>query len=223
MDLAKSYDFFKPEECTETIHIIGCGSVGSTVAENLVRFGLKDIVLYDFDYVEARNIANQMFTSKDIGRLKVEALADMLAAINPDVTEDLQLMNEGWIGQKLYGYVFLCVDNIELRRKIAEENKGNPSIKGMFDFRTALTDAQHYAADWKKIDMVKSFINTMNFSHEEAKVEAPVSACNVELSVCPTIRIIVGLGVSNFINFLQGKPLKKVIIADAFGHKTTAF
>ena len=39
MDLIKSYDFFKPESCSDRIHIIGCGAVGSTVAENLIRFG----------------------------------------------------------------------------------------------------------------------------------------------------------------------------------------
>lgn len=223
MDLVKSYDFFKPEDCREAIHIIGCGSVGSTVAENLARFGVKNMILYDFDEVESRNIANQMFTNKHIGRPKVEALSEMLLEINPDLEGFLETEPKGWVGQKLYGYVFLCVDNIELRRKIAEENKGNSAIKGMFDFRTSLTDAQHYAADWKKKDMVQSFLNTMNFSHEEAKAEAPVSACNIELSVCPTIRVIVGLGVSNFINFVKGNPLKKMIIADAFEHQTTAF
>ena len=62
MDLSKSYEFFKPEMCEERIHIIGCGSVGSTVAENIARFGLTKITLYDFDYVEQHNIANQMFT-----------------------------------------------------------------------------------------------------------------------------------------------------------------
>ena len=40
LNLSKSYDFFKPEAVRERIHIIGCGSVGSTVAELLARFGL---------------------------------------------------------------------------------------------------------------------------------------------------------------------------------------
>ena len=76
MDLIKSYDFFKPEMCKGRVHIIGCGSVGSTVAENLARFGIEDMVLYDFDIVEEHNLVNQMFTKEDVGRLKTEALAD---------------------------------------------------------------------------------------------------------------------------------------------------
>ena len=37
MDLSKSYDFFQPSMTDGRIHIIGCGSVGSALAELLVR------------------------------------------------------------------------------------------------------------------------------------------------------------------------------------------
>lgn len=223
MDLSKSYEFFKPEMLESRVHIIGCGSVGSTVAENLVRFGITRMTLYDFDKVEAHNLANQMFRNSDVGRLKVEAVADMLCEINPDCESELKLVPEGWTGQRLSGYVFLCVDNIDLRREIATKFKDNPYVKGMFDFRTRLTDAQHYAADWSDPRMVEAFLNSMAFSHEEAKKETPVSACNVELSVAPTIRLIVACGVSNFINFVKGEPLKKLILADAFHFMIDAY
>ena len=216
MDLSKSYEFFKPEMLQSRVHIIGCGAIGSTVAENLARFGITNITLYDFDYVEPHNIANQMFRSTDIGKLKVEALADALLDINPDCKEGLKLVPEGWKGQRLSGYVFLCVDNIDLRREIAEKNRNNPYIKGMFDFRMRLTDAQHYAADWSDKPMVENFLRSMAFSHEEAQAETPVSACNIVLSVVPTVRMIVACGVSNFINFVKGGPLRKFIQVDAF-------
>jgi len=45
LNLAKSHDFFKPEDVRERIHIIGCGSVGSAVAELLARFGLTKLTL----------------------------------------------------------------------------------------------------------------------------------------------------------------------------------
>jgi tRNA A37 threonylcarbamoyladenosine dehydratase len=148
MDLSKSYEFFQPDKCDSRIHIIGCGSVGSTLAELLVRYGLTKITLYDFDSVEPHNLANQMFDSSDINEPKVNAVAKHLYDINPDIAEDLKLVATGWTGQKLNGYVFLCVDNIDLRREIVEQNMNNPFILAMFDFRTRLTDAQHYAADW---------------------------------------------------------------------------
>lgn len=223
LNLSKSYDFLNPEEVKERIHIIGCGSVGSTIAELLARFGLTRLTLYDFDIVEPKNLANQMFRQEHVGLTKLEALTKMLCEINPEILKALKLEPDGYAEQKLSGYVFLCVDNIELRRKIAEENKNNPYIKAMFDFRTRLTDAQHYAADWSDIKQTDDFIRSMNFTHDEAKTETPVSACNVTLSVAPTVRVICSLGVSNLINFVKGGKLKMFIQIDAFKFILDAF
>jgi siroheme synthase (precorrin-2 oxidase/ferrochelatase) len=223
MDLSKSYEFFQPDLLKSKIHIIGCGSVGSTVAENLARFGIENMVLYDFDKVEPHNLANQMFSKDDIGMLKTEAVAKMIEEINPDTKGKIKLINDGWHGQKLAGYVFLCVDSIELRREIVESCKGNEYVKAFFDFRTRLTDAQHYATDWADKKMVQAFINSMAFSHEEAAEETPVSACNVTLSVAPTVRMICAAGVSNFINFVKSGEIKKFIQLDAFSFLMEAF
>ena len=192
MDLSKSFEFFNPDKCAKTrIHIIGCGSVGSTLAVCLARLGLTNISLYDFDVVEAHNLANQMFTTEDIGKPKTAAVAEMLHKINPDIDSELKIFDKGYDKQRLSGYVFLCVDSIELRRRIVKENATNMNIKAVFDFRTRLTDAQHYAA-------------------------TPVSACNVSLSVAGTIWTIVSFGVSNFVNFVNKGVLKKIILVDAF-------
>ena len=223
MDLSKSYEFFQPEKNTDRIHIVGCGSVGSTVAENLARSGVTNMTLWDFDVVESKNLANQMFRLADIGKPKTEALVKTLSEINDGVLDSIKLMPKGWQGEQLSGYVFLCVDNIELRKQIVEKHMDNPYIKAMFDFRTRLEDAQHYAADWNDHKMKKDFLASMSFTHDEAKEETPVSACNVTLSVCPTIRIICGLGVANFMNFWNGKSLKKLILADVFNFMLDAF
>lgn len=42
--------------------------------------------------------------------------------------------------KKLTGYIFLCVDNIDLRRRIVEENKNNIFIKGILDCISPLKD-----------------------------------------------------------------------------------
>lgn len=217
MNLVKSQDYFNPLDVKQRCHIIGCGSVGSTVAELLVRLGLTDISLYDFDTVSAHNIANQMFFESDIGRLKVDAVNDMLCAINPEAKDGIKLCPDGWKpGMSLSGYVFLCVDNIDLRREIVTSNKFNQSIIAVFDFRTRLEDAQHYAADWKNPYMIKNLLNSMDFSHEEAKASTPVTACNVEMGVAPTVRMICNVGVANFMNLIRGRKLKKIITVDAF-------
>ena len=218
MDLSKSFEFFNPDLFKDGIHIIGCGSVGSTVAELLARFGIAEMCLYDFDIVEDHNLVNQMFTRKDLGKEKVKQVAENLKAINPDI--NLTLFEEGWTGQRLYGYVFLCVDNIDLRRQIVTENKFNDAIKAVFDFRTGLTDGQHYAADWSEMKDKKALLATMDFTHEEAQKAVPMSACHVALCVAPTVRLVSNVGVCNFINFVKGLPLQKAILTDAFNFMT---
>ncbi|MEG2121686.1 MAG: hypothetical protein RRZ64_06480, partial [Rikenellaceae bacterium] len=84
-------------------------------------------------------------------------------------------------------------------------------------------DAQHFAADWRDKKMVANLIKTMQFSHEEALADTPVSACNSPLSVAPTIRSIVAYGVSNFMNFVKGKSLKTLIVTYPFDYVVDAF
>jgi hypothetical protein len=223
MNTNKFYDFFKPDLVTERIHIIGCGAVGSLVGETLARMGLTKITLYDFDTVEPHNIANQIFTEADLGKPKVTALSQRMLAINPDMEADLRVQPVGYQAQRLSGYVFLCVDSIDLRRKIATEYKGNPFIKAMFDFRMRLTDAQHFAADWADEKAVTSFLNSMQFTSAEAKEQTPVSACNLTLSVIPTVWTVVSLGVANFMNFAQGKGYKCIIYSDPFAASVEAY
>ena len=223
MDLSKSYEFFQPEKITDRIHIVGCGSVGSTLAENLARCGLTRLTLWDFDKVEAHNIVNQMFTQEQVGMSKVEALADILYNINPDIKDDIELKPDGWKGKLMSGYIFLCVDNIDLRRQIVERHMDSPYVKAMFDFRTLLEGAQHYAADWSDYDMKQAFLKSMQFSHEEAAEETPVSACGITLGVATTVRLICALGVNNFINFVKGNGIKKLVLIDGFTMTLDAF
>lgn len=216
MNISKSYDFFKPELVKERIHIIGCGSVGSTIAENLARCGITNMSLYDFDIVEPHNVNNQMFRNSDVGKLKVVALSELLAEINPDITDKLELVKDGWKGKMLSGYIFLAVDNIEIRRKFVEQHKSNPYVKAVFDVRTGLTFAQHYAADWSNCEQVNALLDSMQFSHEEVAEETPVSACGVTLGVVTTVRLISALCVNNFIKFAKKEGIWKFVQIDGF-------
>ena len=216
MDLSKSYEFFQPEKDTSRIHIVGCGSVGSTLAENLARCGVTKMTLWDFDKVEAHNICNQMFRQQDIGKLKVDALKDILTDINPEIADEIELKPEGWQGKLMSGYIFIAVDNIELRKSIVEKHMDSPYVKAVFDFRTLLESAQHYAADWSDYKMKQDLLKSMQFSHEEASEETPVSACGVTLGVATTVRLICALGVNNYINFVKGNGIWKFTQIDGF-------
>lgn len=219
MDLVRSYEFFKPEKCDGRVHIIGCGAVGSTVAENIARLGITKVSLYDFDTVEAHNVANQMFFATDIGKLKVDAVYENMKRINPEIetgSKGARLFKHGYSDQPLDGYVFLAVDNIELRKKICEDNAGNPAIKGIFDIRIGLEDAQHFAADWQNVKDQEKLLSTMQFTQAEADEQQPVSACNQPLSVAPTIRYVCSIAVANFMRMVKGEPWKHTVFANPF-------
>lgn len=216
MDLSKSYEFFNPDKDDSMIHIVGCGSVGSTVAENLVRCGVTNLTLWDFDDVEPHNIANQMFTEKHVGMPKVEALKDILFDINPEIKDHIKLEPKGWRGKMLSGIIILAVDSIEIRKEIVKQHMDNPYVKAVFDFRTELTGAQHYAADWSDYRQKERLFKTMDFTHEEAAEETPVSACGVTLGVATTVRLISALGVNNYIKFIKGEGLWKFVQIDGF-------
>jgi len=223
MDLNKSFEFFNPNQDTARCHILGCGSVGSTVAENLVRCGVTNLTLWDFDKVESKNIVNQMFRDEDIGRLKTEALKDILVSINPDAERSIRLKSEGWKDEMLSGYIFLAVDSIELRKKILTQHMVSPFVKAVFDFRTLLESAQHFAADWSDLKQREKLLKTMNFTDEEAEESTPVSACGMTLGVATTVRLVSALGVDNYINFIKGRPLKRTVLVDGFNFTLQAF
>lgn len=72
-----------------TVAIIGCGGLGSNVAEMLVRSGVGRLTLVDFDTVDERNLNRQFFFRDQIGMPKVIALAENLQRIRSDVRLDL--------------------------------------------------------------------------------------------------------------------------------------
>ena len=68
------------------VGIAGVGGLGSAVAIALARIGIGTLILVDFDIVEPSNLNRQQYFVDQIGMLKVEALRDNLAKINPYVT-----------------------------------------------------------------------------------------------------------------------------------------
>lgn len=60
------------------IIIAGLGGIGSNLAYQIARMHPCKLVLYDDDTVESENMAGQMFSSKQIGDLKVNAVSNLL-------------------------------------------------------------------------------------------------------------------------------------------------
>ncbi|MBT9503147.1 MAG: ThiF family adenylyltransferase [Burkholderiaceae bacterium] len=68
-----------------TVGIVGCGGTGSAVAEQLVRLGVRKFVLIDPDTLSQSNITRVIGSvASDVGRRKVDVMADHLEAVAPD-------------------------------------------------------------------------------------------------------------------------------------------
>jgi len=61
--------------------VVGCGALGGSVANLLVRAGIGSVGLMDHDIVEVVNLHRQLlFNERDLGRRKVDAARDTLLA-----------------------------------------------------------------------------------------------------------------------------------------------
>ena len=216
IDLSKHLEFFDPERLHgKPVHIIGLGAIGSNIAETLARLGIEEMHLYDFDTVDSPNIANQMYYQDQITTTKIEATESNITRINKGI--NLVLHREGWTEDTILdGHVFIAVDSIETRKKIIETNLFNPNIITMSDYRMRLTDAQHYLAKWDDIKQKDALRKASDFTEEEAKEATPLSACGTTLSVYPTIKAIVALGIANWMNTVLTNKNKTIIVLDTF-------
>ena len=69
----------------KTVMIIGLGSGGSTIAIDLVRSGVTNLILVDPDKVGVSNLCRSEYSLTDVGRYKTYAVYDKQVAINPHV------------------------------------------------------------------------------------------------------------------------------------------
>jgi adenylyltransferase/sulfurtransferase len=69
-----------------TALVVGAGALGNEVLKNLALIGVGRVLVIDFDTVEHGNLGRSvLFRASDVGRPKVEAAADGIRALNPDV------------------------------------------------------------------------------------------------------------------------------------------
>lgn len=69
-----------------TVIIMGMGALGNATAQSLALAGAGSLILCDMDRIEESNLSRgPLFRESDIGRFKVEAAADALYRLAPDI------------------------------------------------------------------------------------------------------------------------------------------
>jgi hypothetical protein len=89
---ARSKGLLSDELGKSNVLVNGAGSVGSYVAEQLVRSGVGSITLIDPDIVEYANLSRTNYVASDVGQLKVNALSRRLLSISPSL--QIQILPE---------------------------------------------------------------------------------------------------------------------------------
>ena len=65
------------------VAVAGLGGLGSNIAISLVRAGVGELLLVDFDSVDISNLNRQQYFMEQLGKYKTEALVENLRRINP--------------------------------------------------------------------------------------------------------------------------------------------
>lgn len=120
-----------------TALVIGAGALGNEVLKNLALMGIGRMVIADFDIIEDSNLSRSvLFRASDRGRRKVDAAAERVKELNPDV----QVMT--WHGDinfemglgvfKHVDVIIGCLDNREARLSIDRfaQMVGRPWVDG---------------------------------------------------------------------------------------------
>jgi molybdopterin/thiamine biosynthesis adenylyltransferase len=127
----------------KTVLIIGLGSVGSVVAVELAKAGIENFILMDEDRLQISNVSHHVAGLSDVGRYKVNVVADMILNINLYARIEKINENFGWgtlvMGRKMIqraDIVLIFTDSKEPKlsaNRICHEEKTHCIFAGCFE------------------------------------------------------------------------------------------
>lgn len=132
--LARNYAFLTDEGMDKIrnlkIIVVGAGGVGSNAIVSLIRSGISQMRIVDFDQVSLSSLnRHACATLKDVGRSKVDVLVEYISEICPWI--QVEGINELFSGEKSErlltwwdgseaDYVIDCIDNIDTKIELLE-------------------------------------------------------------------------------------------------------
>ena len=108
-------EWFKTVQ-NQNVILAGVGGIGSNMAIILAKLNPKAIYMFDIDTVSTVNIAGQFYKREDVGKPKVDALAENIVAFTgySCVFACNRMYNEG---EQIVGNIMVCgFDNMRARR-----------------------------------------------------------------------------------------------------------
>lgn len=158
------------------IIIGGCGGISSNLAFQLARMVPASITLYDDDMVEMVNMAGQLFSLNDLGKSKVDAMADMIT--NYTTMRQVNAVRERFTSATEPGDIMLCgFDNMTARytffnsweKYIAGKTKEEKAKCLFMDGRLSMTELQILCIRGDDEYNIKRYKKEFLFSDSEAE------------------------------------------------------
>ena len=104
------------------ILIIGLGGVGGYTLESLVRSGIENITIVDYDKIDISNINRQIIaTSNNIGKLKTDEWKKRILSINNNVkvniiNEKIDINNISLLFNENYDFIIDACDTVIVKK-----------------------------------------------------------------------------------------------------------
>ncbi|MBI3989238.1 MAG: ThiF family adenylyltransferase [candidate division NC10 bacterium] len=206
MDFRRQLDLVKEEALVTPIAVVGCGGIGTFTALALAKMGCRNLTLYDDDLVEGHNIPNQLYRVEDVGRAKVDALAEILKAftgLSPD------RRRERVDGQRLMGVVIAGIDSMKARKILWQKSiRYRASVPLYLDARMGAEVARLYTIRPADPDDVRFYERTL---YDDAEAfEPPCTAASIIYNGFSIAALIA----SQVKKFLMGEGPRQEILFD---------
>lgn len=201
-----------------TAFILGCGALGSMVAELLARAGVGQLAIVDRDFVEITNLHRQvLFDERDVESAvpKAEAARNRLARINSTVrvTAIVDDLNHGNIARYASGADILVdgLDNFETRYLANDYavKHGLPYIYGgaVGTIGAAFAILPHTAdaeAPWERIAGGKRATPCLRCLFEEAPPPGTTPTCDTVGVLASAVTAVASFQVAETLKVLTG-------------------
>lgn len=211
----RQLDLLPLERLDIPVSVIGAGAVGSFVTLTLAKMGLSAITVFDDDVVDEHNLPNQFFRELDVGRAKVEALAELVQDFTGTGVRAVPRRFDGEAsgGEALEGLVVAAVDSMASRRAVWDAVRTSTSVQRLLDARMGGQVALVHALNPSSIGDSRRYEATLH-SDEEAMPE-PCSARAIAYTV-----LAVSAAIARLVRrHLVGEALPFLTVQDnALGH-----
>lgn len=109
---------------TKKVLIIGLGGVGSYAVEGLVRSGIENFIIVDYDKIDISNLNRQLMTNRsNIGEFKTDEIEKRIFSINPNcnivkVTKRIDIDNINELFNSNIDYVIDACDTLSVKLEL---------------------------------------------------------------------------------------------------------